>query len=89
VLLVDGPKFSLVRFLPVSLPGSVFFSWFLPRFSLFLFPLGFLIFSGFIAREYQPFETNSKPLLPETAPEEEGEESDEQLLKTAPFVRWK
>jgi len=45
-----------------------------------------LIFSGFIAREYQPFETASKPLLPETAPEEEG---DEQLLKTVPFVRWK
>jgi len=45
-----------------------------------------LIFSGFIAREYQPFETASKPLLPETAPEEEG---DEQLLKTVLFVRWK
>jgi hypothetical protein len=26
VLLVDGPKFSLVQFLSVSLPGSVFFS---------------------------------------------------------------
>ncbi|XP_073259780.1 receptor-like protein 9DC3 [Populus alba] len=38
------------------------------------------------AGEYQPFETASKPLLPETAPEEEGEEGDEQLLKTVPFV---
>jgi len=25
VLLVDGPKFSLVQFLSISLPGSVFF----------------------------------------------------------------
>jgi len=45
-----------------------------------------LIFSSFIAREYQLFETASKPLLPETAPEEEG---DEQLLKMVSFVRWK
>jgi hypothetical protein len=48
-----------------------------------------LIFSGFIAREYQPFETASKPLLPETAPKEQGEEGVEQLLKTVLFVRWK
>jgi len=61
-----------------------------PVLSLFVLPpFRSLIFSGFIAREYQPFRTTSKPLLPETAPEEEGEEGDEQLLKTVSFVRWK
>jgi len=74
------PSFFLFSsvFLSCSRPGSALFSSCDP-------PLRSLIFSGFIAREYQPFETASKPLLPETAPEEEG---DEQLLKTVPFVRW-
>jgi hypothetical protein len=75
LLLVEGPKFSPVLSFSFPCVSS---------------PLSrSLIFSGFIAREYQPFETASKPLLPEMAPEEEGEEGDEQLLKTVPFVRWK
>lgn len=65
---------SAFFFLPVSLDlysrFCVFFPW--------VYPPRSLIFSGFIAREYQPFETASRPLLPETAPEEEGEEGDEQ-----------
>jgi len=70
------------------LPGCLFFLGSCPG-SLFFLLLWFLIVSSFIAREYQPFETASRPLLPETAPEEEGEEGDEQLLKTVPFVRCK
>jgi len=66
--------------------SSPVLSFFLPPCDSSPSPCRSLIFSGFIAREYQPFETASKPLLLETAPEEEG---DEQLLKTVPFVRWK
>ena len=69
-------------------PKSALSFFFLVPLPLWFLSLRSLIFSGFIAREYQPFETASKPLLPETAPEEEGEEGDEQLLKTVPFVRW-
>jgi hypothetical protein len=81
----------LSRFLLQFFPGFfllLFSSLSVPFPHIFFLLLRSLIFSGFIAREYQPFETASKPLLPETAPEEEGEEGDEQLLKTVPFVRW-